>query len=110
MKSKRQISIKNSIATRLLKIVFGLYLIIAIGVTVSHMFMEYRYQKKNIHQELMDIQKTFERALGINIWHLNHESLVSTLEGMLNLSELVGVKIQNIFGKYHGKTKLENVQ
>jgi len=98
MKSKRQISIKNSIATRLLKIVFGLYLIIAIGVTVSHMFMEYRYQKKNIHQELMDIQKTFERALGINIWHLNHESLVSTLEGMLNLSELVGVKIQNING------------
>ncbi len=98
MKSERQISIKNSIATRLLKIVFGLYLIIAIGVTVSHMFMEYHYQKNNIHKELMDIQKTFEQALGIDIWHLNHESLVSTLEGMLNLSELVGVRIKNIDG------------
>ncbi len=98
MKPKRQLSIKNSIATRLLKIVFSLYLIIAIGVTASHMFMEYRYQKNNIHQELIDIQKTFEQALGIHIWHLNHESLVSTLEGMLNLSELVGIKIQNIDG------------
>jgi len=46
----------------------------------------------------MDIQKTFVQALGIDIWHLNHESLVSTLEGMLNLSELVGIKIQNIDG------------
>jgi len=96
LKSDKLISIKNSIATRLLKIVFGLYLIIAIGVTASHMFMEYRYQKSNIQHELIDIQKTFEQALGINIWHLNHESLVSTLEGMLNLPAIAGITIQKI--------------
>ena len=99
MRSKRQIPIKNSIATQLLKVVFSLYLIFAIAVTLGQMFMEYRYQKNNIHHELKDIQKTFEHALGINLWYLNHESLVSTLEGMLNLPAIVGIKIQNIEGK-----------
>ncbi len=95
---KKRLSIKNSIAAKLLKIVFSLYLIIAIGVTLSHMTMEYIYQKKNIRQELTDIQKTFEQALGIGLWHLHHESLVSTLKGMLNLPAITGVKIQNTNG------------
>ncbi len=99
MKPKKEISIKNSIATKLLKIVFSLYFIIAIGVTLVHMILEYRYQRNNIQQELIDVQKTFEQALGINIWHLNHESLISTLEGMLNLPAIAGVKIKDITGK-----------
>ncbi len=98
MKPPKKLSIKNSIATKLLKVVFGLYFIIAIGVTLVHMVLEYRYQKNNIQRELVEIQKTFEHALGINIWHLNHESLISTLEGMLNLSAIAGVKIQGATG------------
>ena len=99
MKPQQELSIKNSIATKLLKIVFGLYFIIAIGVTLAHIFLEYRYQKNNIQQELIGLQKTFEQALGINIWHLNHESLISTLEGMLNLPAIAGVKIEGVTDK-----------
>ncbi len=98
MRHGKYVDVKNSIATRLLKIVFSFYLVIAISVTVGHMFMEYRYQRNNISNELEDIQKSFEKGLAINMWQMNQESLSSTLEGMLEIPAIVGVKIQNTDG------------
>jgi len=96
MKSNSRISIKNSIVTRLLRIVFSFYLVIAISVTVGHMVMEYRYQKENISRDLEDIQKTFEKVLAVDMWQLNQESLSSTIEGLLKIPVIVGVTIQNV--------------
>ncbi len=95
MKSELRIPIKNSIATRLLTIVFSLYLVIAIGVTLGHMFLEYRHQKDSIRQDLKYIQKTFERGLALDLWEMDQKSLYSTIEGMLDIPYIVGVKIIN---------------
>jgi len=91
--------IKNSIATRLLKIVFGIYIVIAIAVTVFHMRTEYQYQKNSISRDLENIQKTFEHELALDIWQLDHESMQSTLEGMLEIPVIVGVRIQGVGGQ-----------
>lgn len=86
---------RRSIATRLLRVVFALYIIIAAVVTVSHMVMEYRYQKNNIGRDLEGIQRTFEQELAGDIWHMREESLRSTVKGMLEISTVVGVTIRN---------------
>jgi PAS domain S-box-containing protein len=75
--------------------VFSFYLVIAIGVTLGHMVMEYRYQRNSISRDLKEIQKTFGRGLAIDMWHLNQESLLSTVAGMLEIPVIVGVKIQD---------------
>ncbi len=98
MKSDKQIPIKNSIATRLLRVVFSFYLVIAISVTLGHMFMEYRHQKKSISRDLRDIQRTFEQGLSIDMWHMDQESLRSTIKGILEIPVIVGVKIQDKAG------------
>ncbi len=98
LKASSRIPIRNSIATKLLRIVFGFYLVIAIGVTVGHMVMEYRYQKESISRDLEDIQRTFERGLAIDIWQLSEESLLTAVDGMLEIPVIVGVKIQDING------------
>ncbi len=98
MTPQSEISMGNSIATKLLRYVFSLYLVIAIAVTVGHMVMEYQYQKKNISNDLRDIQKTFEKALAIELWQLNQESLRSTVEGVLEIPVISGVKIKNVNG------------
>jgi len=95
MSSNSRIPIRNSISTRLLKVVFSLYLVIAVGVTIGHMILEYRYQKDNIRQDLEDIQKTFEQSIALDLWNMNQKSLSSTLNGMLKIPAIVGVKIQN---------------
>ncbi|MCP3891961.1 MAG: PAS domain-containing protein [Desulfobulbaceae bacterium] len=98
LKAASSVNIKDSIATRLLRVVFGFYLVIAIGVTVGHMFMEYSYQKENIKHDLKDIQQTFERGLAIDLWQLSEEAILSTIDGMLEIPVIVGVKIQNVNG------------
>ncbi len=95
MKSENRVTINNSIATRLLKIVFSFYIVIAIGVTLGHMIMEYRHQKENIRLGLEGIQRTFEQGIALDLWHLNQEALISTIDGMLEVPEIVGVKIWN---------------
>ncbi len=95
MTNENQINTRDSIATKLLRIVFAFYIVIALVITTSHMIMEYGYQKNNINRDLKDIQKTFEQVLAINMWNLNQESLQSTIEGMLKIPVIVGVKIQN---------------
>lgn len=100
MKTDEQINIRNSIVTRLFRVVFSFYLVIAIGVTVAHMVMEYRYQKSNIILDLKDIQKTFEKGISIDMWQLNQNSLRSTVEGLLAIPTITGVKIQDTKGRY----------
>lgn len=90
---------RHSIATRLLKVVFALYIIIAAVVTVSHMVMEYRYQEKNISRDLQGIQRTFEQQLAGDIWKMREDSLRSTVKGMLDIPTVVGAAIRNDKGQ-----------
>jgi PAS domain S-box-containing protein len=99
MKTESLLHIKNSIATRLMRIVFGIYIVIAIAVTLFHMRTEYQYQKNSISRDLENIQKTFEHVLAVDIWHMDHESMRSTLAGMLEIPVIVGVRIQGVDGK-----------
>ncbi len=94
----QKITIKNSIATRLLKIVFSSYLIIATFVTVFHMVLEYQYQNKNIRTSLVNIQKAFEQSLALDLWQIEQKSLTSTINGIIEIPEIVGVKIQDTEG------------
>ena len=95
MKSRTSISIKNSIATRILMVVLGLYLLIATLITVSHIWIEYRYQKENIIHDLSDFENAFEDGLAISLWGLDDEALYASIQGMLKIPTLVGVKINN---------------
>jgi len=95
----KTIPIRDSIATRLLKIVFSWYMVIAIVVTVTHMVMVYRYQKQNIMHDLENIQHSYEKSLAVNLWNLDQELLESNIEEMLKITEIVGVKITDSKGR-----------
>jgi len=99
MRDKKSIRIKNSIATRLLRTVFGIYLLIAMGVTLTHMITEYNYTKNNIINELSALHKTFEPGLVISIWNLDIDQLQSTLNGLVNIPVIVGMKVEDELGE-----------
>jgi|GEM_PF-2344661 len=95
MASNKGIGVRQSVSTRLLRVVFGFYIIIAITVTLSHLVFEYRYQKKSISRDLESIQKTFEHGLAGQLWHLDQEAFLATIEGMLEIPTIVGVVVAN---------------
>ena len=73
--------------------VLGLYLLIATGVSLSHIWMEYRYQKANIIQDLGDIENAFEDGLAVSLWGLDQKALQASVEGMLRVPTLTGIRI-----------------
>jgi len=86
----------GSVATRLLRVVYGLYVTIVVCMTAGQMFFEYQYQKKNISTDLLNIQSTFEPVLAGQIWNLDEKALIPTLSGMIKLPTLVGVTIRDL--------------
>lgn len=94
MKLSGKFGLKNSIALRLLKVVFGLYLIVAFVVTIGHMALEYRYQKNSIKTDLINLQYAFEPPLTLAVWEMNQEALESTIVGMLMTPAITNVVVQ----------------
>ncbi len=99
MKSELNQRVNRPLATRLLRVVFGLFLVVVVCLTIAQMAIEYRYQENSIRKEFSNIQTSFENVLAGQMWHLDENALRSTVEGMIELPIIVGVKIADESGK-----------
>ncbi len=96
------VPVSQSISTQLMKVVFSFYLILAVTVTLVHMSVEFYHTKENIAIELNIIQKTYNASLAKAMWDMNIKQLQPTFLGMVQLSTLVGVKLENQRGEEIG--------
>jgi signal transduction histidine kinase len=85
---------KDSIATQLIKIVFALYCVVAIFITTTQILLEYNHTKTQIRNELSINEQIFEPVLAVGLWNLDDEQIQSTLQGMLSIPIITGVKIE----------------
>ncbi len=99
MKSELDQRISRPLATRLLGVVFGFFLAVVICLTMAQMVIEYRYQENSIRKEFSNIQTSFEHVLAGQMWHLDENALRSTVEGIIELPVIVGMKIADESGK-----------
>ncbi len=99
MKTYSDVSMKHSISTRLLTVVFAIYLGVAVVVTLLHIWAEYVETRKQVVQELHVLQKAFERGVATSLWYLDIPLLESEMRGMLEHYVVVGVKIENDQGE-----------
>ncbi|MBF0286991.1 MAG: SpoIIE family protein phosphatase [SAR324 cluster bacterium] len=93
------VSIKNSIAAYLLKVVFSFYFIITIVVTLTHMSAEFFNAKENVNHELDVIADTFSPGISQALWDLNAEQLQTTIWGIIKFPTVVGVKLEDDNGE-----------
>lgn len=96
----RSIPLKSSIATRLLLVVVSLYLLVAAAATITTIWIEYRYQKHSLINELSDIESAFSNGLAVSMWGLNKSALQASVEGMLKIPTVTGVSIHNSDGDH----------
>ncbi len=89
------VHIKDSIASQLLKIVFSIYFILTITVTIIHMSAEFLNTKDQVNQELKVIGATYTPGLAKALWDINVEQLQSTFLGIVELPMVEGVKLEN---------------
>jgi len=104
-KSSTVIKIKpatTSISKNLLKIVFSLYLVIAILFTCIHMLTEYQGTKNQISKSLANIEEVVYKSLTITLWNYNIEAVASILEGLHQNQYLEGALITMPTGEKMG--------
>jgi len=98
--------LKNSIAIRLLRIVFSIYLSITILMTLAQMFNEYLIEENDVKHLLKHTQLVFESSLIDALWNFNDPQIKASEKGMIQIPVVVGVKVfdmvDNKFVIYRG--------
>jgi signal transduction histidine kinase len=85
---------QNSIATQLINFVFSIYCVIAVVITIGQVAIEYNHTQQTIQDELKINQQIFEPVLSAGLWNLDKEQVTNTLNGMLAIPIVMGVKIE----------------
>ncbi|NQY93873.1 MAG: hypothetical protein HRT43_06880, partial [Campylobacteraceae bacterium] len=94
MKNSDIPKIRNTVGYSLLKNVFSFYVIIAIFITLTHMYSEYKSAKTLVVEEMKNIQTVFIKQLTTSIWNLNNELLDDIIEGILTSPSIIGISIK----------------
>ncbi|MBU3914589.1 response regulator [bacterium] len=98
MKKQSTVSLRKSIAIRLMRVVFSLYIIITITITVVHMVAEFRDTKNTVLDELKIIQQTSGEALTLALFDINMNQFYKSMQGLLKFPTVVGCKVINAEG------------
>lgn len=85
---------KDSIATKLLKVSFSFYFVLTLTVTLIHMFSEYYYTKHKVIEEISIIYETYEPGLSSAIWDFNYVQLNQMALGIIKLPIVDGIQIE----------------
>jgi signal transduction histidine kinase len=86
--------LRHSITKRLLAVVFSIYLVVTVTVTLLHMDFEYEFSKLQTIKSLKNIQTMIHDSVSQAIWEFNTPQLDTILSGLYNNQYIVGVKLE----------------
>ncbi|HEA64701.1 MAG TPA: PAS domain S-box protein, partial [Candidatus Aminicenantes bacterium] len=98
MRALRFVYLKDSIATQLITVVFSIYFLVALTLTLIHMTAEYYDTKDSVIQDLRMLHKTFEPGLAKFVWDFEKGALHAAITGLLNIPIVEGIKVENSSG------------
>jgi diguanylate cyclase (GGDEF)-like protein len=80
-------------------VVFGVYLLVAVGVTIFQMRSEYLSTKQSIIQDVNNLAVSLRPALSAALWTFNDTLLDAVLVGLDNIPFVTGYEIRNRHGE-----------
>ncbi|RFP15735.1 MULTISPECIES: sensor histidine kinase [unclassified Duganella] len=89
----------DSIAARLLRIIFFCYFIVTVVVTLVQLAAEYKHTKERLVLEIRAMQQTFGPGIADAMWRFNDDILRGILTGMSELPVVAGIKVADDHGK-----------
>lgn len=90
------LNVTNSISNQLFKLIFGLYCLIAVSVTIIQIVEEYRYTQQTIAEELKTYEHIFGPVLAKALWNLDREQVNDVTQGFSEVPIIVSVKIERL--------------
>lgn len=86
----------SSLSKQLFRLVFGLYCLVAITVTVIQIFEELHYTQKEIAEELKSYEHIFGPVLAKALWDLDRDQIKSINRGLAEVPIIVKIKIERL--------------
>ncbi len=88
----------DSIAARLLRIIFGAYFVVTLVVTSGQLTLEYHDAQARLMDEIKAMEYTFGPGIASAVWSVNPAGLRDILAGIKELPTVVGVKVEDANG------------
>ncbi len=85
--------VRSQIAVRLIRVTFGLYVLVASLIAGGQIAQEYLGSLRSVQRELTIYAGGFENGLGSALWALDTEELQSIVAGMMRIPGIAGVKV-----------------
>jgi hypothetical protein len=92
---KHKVIQNSTIASYLLKLIFGLYFVVTLIVTIAQLTAEYYHTKDNVTKEIQSLADTFVPGVGTLLWTFSNNQLYTLMQGISKVQVIVGIKIQN---------------
>ncbi|KQP29969.1 hypothetical protein ASF49_14960 [Methylobacterium sp. Leaf104] len=89
----------RALATRLMRVIFGCYIMVAIALTGVQMAIEYRRASDRLRDDLSAMERTFSPGLEDALWRFNAAVLTGILTGMTELPAVLGVEVRDENGR-----------
>ncbi|WP_109118217.1 ATP-binding protein [Azospirillum sp. TSO22-1] len=86
-------ALRSPIAIRLIRVTFGLYVLVAALIAGAQIAEEYLGTVREMQRELTVYAGGFENGLGSALWALDTEELQSIVAGMTRIPGIAGVKV-----------------
>ena len=99
-------SLFDSIAARLLRVIFGCYFVVTVIITCVQITLEYGETENRVLAEIQALDKTFGRGVAEAVWTYNGAGLNGILAGMMQQPLVIGVKVVNKAGTLVAATGL----
>lgn len=92
-------AVRHSLATRLLRVIFGCYFAVTLIVTGVQLASEYHHDEDRLMQEMDAMEHTFGPGIADAVWWFNTEVLGGILSGMKTQPTVLGVKVMDANGQ-----------
>ncbi|AWN52656.1 GGDEF domain-containing protein [Methylobacterium sp. 17Sr1-1] len=83
----------RALAGRLMRVIFGCYVVVAVGLTALQMLVAYRAASQRLQDDVAALQRTFSPGIEDAMWRYNGEVLRGILTGMREIPAVVGVEV-----------------
>ena len=95
---------KNSIGLKLLRYIFGSYLLVTVALTLWQLHSEYMDTKSDVLHGMLNLEKTFKASLNESVWGYDINQLELTIQGMQHIDYIASVRINDNKGKNLAQT------
>ena len=92
-------AITESLALRLMRIIFGSYFLVTLTVTCIQLLADYRHTQERVENEIKAMERTFGPGISNSMWRFQETVQKSILMGISNLPIVTGVKIEDNKGR-----------